>query len=185
MRTEIATSAIVNEAAHRSRGTRFAASLRRIGTAALGRAGFTGLLLALICGVSVAPSLAAIGTPTSIAVGSLDTTAGTSLVITTTAGAAVGNTVVVTFGMDPANGTVSCTHSGGNTYTSDADVANGAGTATGARSLVFSTRVSTALVAGDTITITHPSVASRAAGAFTVSGITPATRVDKSATATG
>src|SRR5689334_23171947 len=81
-----------------------------------------------------------------------DRTAGaTSLTITLTAGAAVGNTVIVSFAMDPNNNAVTCADSKGNIYTADISVQNGTdNSGTGTRTVVFSAPVTTALVAGNT-----------------------------------
>ena len=62
---------------------------------------------------------------------------GTSIAVTLTAAVAAGDTVIVTFAMDPATGTVTCADTKGNTYTADADVTNGSGTS-GVRTIVFS-----------------------------------------------
>ena len=87
---------------------------------------------------------------------------GTSIAVTLTAAVAAGDTVIVTFAMDPATGTVTCADTKGNTYTADADVTNGSGTS-GVRTIVFSAPVTTALVSGNTITVTHPTATARAA----------------------
>src|SRR5436309_7317377 len=61
---------------------------------------------------------------------------GTSVAVTVpAAGVTAGDTVIVTFAMDPALGAVSCADSKGNTYTQDVDVTNGSGT-TGVRTVV-------------------------------------------------
>jgi hypothetical protein len=98
---------------------------------------------------------------------------------------ALGNTVIVTFAMDPATGTVSCADTKGNTYTKDADVQNGtSGSGTGVRTVVFSAPITTALVSGNTITVTFPSVTAKAVSANEFSGLVSAA-LDKTATATG
>ena len=66
-----------------------------------------------------------------------NTTPGTSLSVGVSNGAAVGDTVIVTFAMDPSAGAVSCADSGGNSYSLDADVTNGSGTS-GVRTVVCS-----------------------------------------------
>lgn len=100
-----------------------------------------------------------------------NTTAGTATTITVPAGGvAVGNTLIVTFAMDPATGTVSCGDARGNVYAKDADVANGTGAA-GVRTVVFSAPVTVSLVAGDTIVVAHPSVAAKAVSVNEFAGL--------------
>ncbi len=127
-----------------------------------------------------------VGTPTSI--GSTNATAsGTTLAVTVPAsGVALGNAVILTFAMDPVSGTVSVADTKGNTYTKDADVMNGTtGSGTGVRTVVFSAPVTNALVSGNTITVTHPSAASRAVSAFSVSGLVSSSLADVTTNATG
>jgi hypothetical protein len=110
---------------------------------------------------------------------------GTSLSVTVPAGGvAAGNTVVVTFAVDPAAGAVTCSDSGGNVYSVDADVANGTDT-TGVRTVVCSANVGTALLSGDTITVSHPTAVARAMAASEFAGMAATGRVDRLATATG
>src|SRR5207244_8500746 len=100
-----------------------------------------------------------------------NSTTGTSISITVPAGGvAFGHTVLVSFAMDPAAGAVSCTDSKGNSYSAVVDFANGSGT-TGVRTVVFSARIVTALVGGNTITVTHPSGAARAVSINEFSGL--------------
>src|SRR5437867_3588971 len=115
---------------------------------------------------------------------------GTSLALSLTAGVAAGNTVIVTFAMDPAtcsagtcSGPVTCADSKGNTYSKDADVANGSSTS-GARTVIFSAPVTTALVSTDTITVTHPSATARAMSVSEFSGLATTAALDKTASAT-
>src|SRR5439155_26201312 len=83
----------------------------------------------------------------------------------------VGHGVIVTVAMDPDAGTVSCADSQGNVYNKDADQANGSGT-TGVRTLIFSTRVTSALSSGDSITVTFQnSVVAKAISASEFYGI--------------
>jgi hypothetical protein len=110
-----------------------------------------------------------LGAPANIGTAASETT-GTNLTINAVT-AAAGNTVIVTVAMDPSSGAVSVADSAGNTYSTDADVANGSGT-NGVRTLVFSAPVTTALANG-TITITHPAATARAARALKVAGILP------------
>jgi cysteine-rich repeat protein len=114
-----------------------------------------------------------------------NTTTGSTIAVTVAAGGvAVNNTVIVAFAMDPATGAVTVADTRGNTYTSNADVSNGSGT-NGVRTVVLSTRLTTALLAGDTITVTHPSVAARAVSVNVFSGLAGASVLDRTATGTG
>src|SRR6266571_5815100 len=92
-----------------------------------------------------------------------NTTPGTNISVSVpTGGVAAGNTVIVTFAMDPASGTVTCSDSANNSYSVDASVMNGtSGTGIGVRTVVCAARISTALVGSDVITVTHPSVAAK------------------------
>src|SRR5262249_50702565 len=73
------------------------------------------------------------------------TTTGTTLSITVPAGGVpVKNTVIVTFALDPAAGSVSCSDARSNVYTVDVDQTNGSAT-TGVRTVVCSSRLVTAL----------------------------------------
>ena len=111
-----------------------------------------------------------------------DAVAGTTLTISPVT-ASVGHTIFVLFSMDPASGSVTVTDSKGNTYTQDKDVTNGSGTS-GVRTLVFSTRVTSAL-SSDTITITHPSAKARVANALMVDDLVVASWTDKAVSSTG
>jgi hypothetical protein len=95
-----------------------------------------------------------------------------------------GNRVIVSFAFNPASGTVSCSDSGGNSYAIDKDITNGSGT-TGVRTVIASAHVTTALISGNTITCTHPSVTARALSANEFSGVAATSAIDKSASATG
>src|SRR5881392_2818485 len=98
-------------------------------------------------------------------------------------GAADGDTVIVTFAMDPSAGAVSCADSGGNSYSLDADVTNGSGTS-GVRTVIFSAFINTALGNQDTITVTHPLATSKAVSVNEFSGLR-ASALDRTASATG
>src|SRR2546426_1809021 len=98
-------------------------------------------------------------------------------------GVAVGDSVIVTFVMDPSAGAVSCADSGGNSYSLDADVTNGSGTS-GVRTVIFSAFVNTALGNQDTITVTHPLATSKAVSVNEFSGLR-ASALDRTASATG
>src|SRR5262249_35107048 len=96
----------------------------------------------------------------------------------------VGDTIIITVALDPASGTVSCADSKGNAYTKDVDVTKGSGTS-GVRSVIFSSPVKTALAGGNTITVTHPSLAARAMRADEFVGLLTSSYRDKTKTGTG
>jgi len=113
------------------------------------------------------------------------TTTGTSLSVTVPAAdVAAGNRVIVSVALDPTAGTVSCADSKGNVYAKDVDVTQGSGTS-GVRSVIFSAPITAALVSGNTITVTHPSLAARAMSADEFSGLGTSGTLDKTASATG
>src|SRR5439155_162674 len=98
-------------------------------------------------------------------------------------GLPAGHTLIVTATLDPQAGTVSCSDSKGNTYRTDVDVARGSGT-DGVRTVVCSAAIRTALVAGNTVVMSHPSVMARAMNVAEFSGyLTPT--LDRSASAGG
>jgi hypothetical protein len=108
------------------------------------------------------------------------TTSNTSLSVTVPAGGvAVGNTIIVSFAMDPNAGAVSVADTSGNTYHTDADVSNTAG---GIRTLVICAPVTTALAAGNTITVTYPATTSKAVSIYYVDGTATS---DKTSTGMG
>ncbi len=111
---------------------------------------------------------------------------GTTLELTLGGGISVpvGHAVIVSFAVDPRVGAITCTDSKGNTYTADVDVANGAAT-NGVRAVAFSTVVSSALLPGDIITVTHPNTKDRALSANEFSGFPGGIVVDQTATGTG
>jgi hypothetical protein len=120
-------------------------------------------------------------TPTSIGQAN-SITSNTFLSVTVPAGGvAAGNTIIVSFAMDSNAGTVSVADTKSNSYSKDADVLN----SNGVRTLVFSAPVTTALVAGNTITVTYPATVSKAVSIYSVSGLVSASRVDKTSTGTG
>src|SRR5262245_34929582 len=142
------------------------------------------LAAALLVGVGRSDAEAAIALVQTVG-GTATKTTGTSLAVTVAApGVTAGDTLTISFAMDPAAGAVTCADTKGNTYSVDADVTNGSGT-TGVRALILSARVTTALVAGDTITITHPSVDARVMSVNEFSGLRATGRLDRTATATG
>src|SRR5206468_2723398 len=99
---------------------------------------------------------------------------GTAMAVTVpTGGIPAGHTLIVTATLDPQAGTVSCSDSKGNTYRTDVDVARGSGT-DGVRTVVCSAAIRTALVAGNTVVMSHPSVMARAMNVAEFSGyLTP------------
>src|SRR5262245_29204228 len=101
-----------------------------------------------------------ISTPVSIGIAG-NKTASTSIAFNPTAAVSVGNTILLSFAMDPTAGAVTATDTQGNVYTKDADVANGSGT-TGVRSVVFSAPILYALSTSDTITINFASTTAKA-----------------------
>jgi YD repeat-containing protein len=110
---------------------------------------------------------------------------GTSIAATVPAGGvAAGNSIIVSLAMDPASGTVSCTDTASNTYTLDRDQINGSGTS-GVRTVILSAHNVTALVNGNTITCTHPSLAARAVSASEFSGLLASGAKDQATSATG
>ena len=109
-------------------------------------------------------------------------TSNTSLSVTVPAGGvAAGNTIIVSFAMDPNAGTVSVADTKSNSYSKDVDILN----SKGVRTLVFSAPVTTALVAGNTITVTYPATVSKAVSIYSVSGLVSASRVDQTQTGPG
>ena len=102
-----------------------------------------------------------------------------------TAGVAVpaGNTIIIAAAIDSTgSGAASVIDSRGNTYSTDASVTN----SNGIRTLVFSARVTTALLANDAITLTFTETSTaRAASAFFVPGLWSGTRKDVSITGSG
>src|SRR5207237_689095 len=79
---------------------------------------------------------------------------------------------------------VSCADNRGNTYTVDANVANGSGTS-GVRTAILSARNVVALAQGDVISCAHSSASARVLSANEFSGIASASPVDKTKTGTG
>jgi len=122
-----------------------------------------------------------IGTPTGIGTKSVSNTATTSMAITVTAAVAVNNTILVTLVCQDTTPTVTVTDTGGNTYTSDANITDGSN-----RSFVFSAPVTTALTTSSTITVHFsPSTSYISASAFQVSGLISVSRQDQTSTASG
>lgn len=117
-----------------------------------------GAALAFLIGLLAAPgdARAAIAFVKNVGVAGDRTSSSSTSVVVPAGGVAVGNTVLVAFSTDPAlGGTVACSDSQGNPYTTDADEATGS-LADGIRTVICSGRITTALVAGNTITVNHP-----------------------------
>src|SRR5438094_908245 len=145
-----------------------------------------GLPLAILLGAAVqvadAPqALGAIAFVKNVGVDAIGNNS-TSISVTVPAGGvAFGHTVLVSFAMDPAAGAVSCADTKGNSYSAVVDFANGSGTS-GVRTVVFAARIVTALAAGNTITVSYPSVAASAVSINEFSGLG---FVDRTASAGG
>ena len=111
------------------------------------------------------------------------TASGTTLAVTVPGGGvAKGDFLAVYFAMDGAAGTVSAADTQGNTYTVAADAIYGSPSTSNVRALILYANVTTALVSGNTITVTHPSVAVRSLSVSELAGVNT---LDKTATATG
>ena len=113
-------------------------------------------------------------------------TAGTTLVITLSYIPAVGETVLIAFGMDGATGTVSCTDNAStpNTYVVDVDKAAASPSSSNVRGCIIRAYIAsnTSLT---TITITHPSVTAKVVLAYGRHGVLQASPLDKTASAVG
>ena len=77
-----------------------------------------------------------------------------------------------------------CADSAGNTYTLDVNATNGSGS-DGVRAALFSTRVTSAIPTGGTITITHPSDDRRAMIVMQTAGLLSVSPLDQTANGTG
>lgn len=108
--------------------------------------------------------------------------AGTTLAATVPlAGFAEGTSVIVTFASDDAAGTYSCADTAGNTYVEDVSVTN----ASHVRTRIFSAHNIAALVSGNSVTVTHPSLTARAIVVGNFTGLEPVGAFDKNASSTG
>ena len=140
-------------------------------------------LLGLVAALSPSDAAAAIALVRNVGSASSGATGTTMAVTVPTGGIPAGHTLIVTATLDPQAGTVSCSDSKGNTYRTDVDVARGSGT-DGVRTVVCSAAIRTALVAGNTVVMSHPSVMARAMNVAEFSGyLTPT--LDRSASAGG
>src|SRR5947208_5203441 len=109
-------------------------------------------------------------------------TPGTRIAVTVpAAGVATGDSVILTLAMADASGGVTATDSKGNTYSLAADITN----MSNVRTVILAAHSVTALVSGDTITVTHPSASVRALSANEFSGLSPTSALDQTHTATG
>jgi hypothetical protein len=109
------------------------------------------------------------------------TCGGSSSQVTVPAGGVpVGRTLVVRVGFRGTGGTVSATDSAGNTYTTDLDHSDN-----GQRSVILSAEITTALSAGDTITVTHPDENAEAVSVHRFIGLAGSGRVVETNTAGG
>ena len=105
-----------------------------------------------------------------------DAVSGTTLTVPVSQTIPVGHTLIVNLAHAYTSGGPSVTDSRGNTYTRDRTAANSGGTL---RSSVFSAPITTALQAGDSITITlSAAVAAKAATVVEFSGLLDAGRLD-------
>src|SRR5262249_11356187 len=98
-----------------------------------------------------------------------------------------GNTVIVSFAMEPETGPVTCSDTKGNTYDcSEADVQNGvSGSGLEARTVVCSARITTALTNGNQITVSLPLTHEKAMVVSEFAGIAAVNRFDQRSTAIG
>ncbi|OGD79729.1 hypothetical protein A2368_03870 [Candidatus Collierbacteria bacterium RIFOXYB1_FULL_49_13] len=109
-------------------------------------------------------------------------TAGTTMSVTVSNTVTVGNTLIVRVVADYSAGAPTIADSKGNVYTRDRTAPNSGNTI---RASIFSSPITTALVAGDTITITTANVAARTAVVDEFSGLLTAAFLDKQNGASG
>ena len=86
------------------------------------------------------------------------TAGGTTLAVTTKAAVAAGDDIIVNFSMDGATGTVGASDGASNTYSAVASAQTASPSNANVRTVILDAHVTTALPAGSTITISHPSV---------------------------
>ncbi len=109
-------------------------------------------------------------------IGNVNTkTTGTSLVINVTESVPAGNTIIVRVLTDYTASAATIADSKGNTYTRDRTAPNSGNTM---RAAIFSAPITTALVPGDTITITTPSTAAKVAIADEFRGLLSSSILD-------
>src|SRR5438876_5027592 len=139
------------------------------------------LAVALLFGLAASEARAVIAFVKNIGTSSSATTDTTIAVTVPAAGVATGDSVILTLAMADASGGVTATDSKGNTYSLAADITN----ALNVRTVILAAHNVTALVSGDTITVTHPSASVRALSANEFSGLSPTSALDQTQTATG
>src|SRR5437667_6237509 len=139
------------------------------------------LALALLFSLAASEARAVIAFVKNIGTNSSATTDTTIAVTVPAAGVATGDSVILTLAMADASGGVTATDSKGNTYSLAADITN----ASNVRTVILAAHNVTALVSGDTITVTHPSATVRALSANEFSGLSPTSALDQTQTATG
>src|SRR5205809_3687201 len=137
--------------------------------------------LALLLPLAAAEARAGIAFVKNIGTNASATTGTTIAVTVPAAGVAAGDSVILTLAMADASGGVTATDSKGNTYSLAADITN----ASNVRTVILAAHNVTALVSGDTITVTHPSASVRALSANEFSGVSPTSALDQTHTATG
>src|SRR5207245_6754787 len=136
--------------------------------------------LALLLPLAASEARAVIVFVKNIGTNSSATTDTTITVTVPAAGVATGHSVILTLAMADASGGVTATDSKGNTYSLAADI-----TPSNVRTVILAAHNVTALVSGDTITVTHPSASLRALSANEFSGVSPTSALDQTHTATG
>ena len=139
------------------------------------------LAVALLFGLAASEARAVIAFVKNIGTNSSATAGTTIAVAAPAAGVATGDSIILTLAMADASGGVSATDAKGNTYSVAADVTN----ASNVRTVILAAHNVTALVSGDTITVTHPSASLRALSANEFSGVSPTSALDQTHTATG
>src|SRR5438094_7250327 len=137
--------------------------------------------LALLLPLAASEARAVIAFVKNIGTNSSATTGTTIAVTVPAAGVATGDSVILTLAMADASGGVTAIDSKGNTYSLAADITN----ASNVRTVILAAHNVTALVSGDTITVTHPSASVRALSANEFSGLSPTSALDQTHTATG
>src|SRR6266404_3471303 len=139
------------------------------------------LALALLFGLAASEAHAGIAFVKNVGTNASATTGTTIAVTVPAAGVAAGNSVVLALAMGDAAGPVSGADSAGNVYDVAADVTN----ASHVRTVILATHNVAALASGNTITVTHPSVAARALSANEFSGVSKTAALDQTSTAAG
>src|SRR5437016_9322654 len=137
--------------------------------------------LALLLPLAASEARAVIGFVKNIGTNSSATTGTTIAVTVPAAGVATGHSVILTLAMADASGGVTAIDSKGNTYALAADITN----ASNVRTVILAAHNVTALVSGDTLTVTHPSASVRALSANEFSGLSPTSALDQTHTGTG